>query len=382
MWGEKASRQHNPTFSRGGLTLAACLFACLLPCCNCKMMKELLFKSTPSLVFPEQPDWANNRRRCFSNSMATSLASYKTQTTAKVALHTHTHIHTHEPDNPFIGLDPWTLGSSFTCYNSIHTIKAVSPAPNCSAYTLLIFPRSKLRLTALETVTLSTHQLYYRTLWRSTLFLCLAVWLFGASWPPCLQASLLLWYLENHVFVVIKWCYHVVLPLPIILCSPFFDFFQLKLCCWFSFPQHIKGKPMTSPRLPFLFLILYHLLLAANSFPSPHWLVWQTETVMRLTWGFSIVELFIVRNGVERVPALRHIIWLLVVEGCNTGFCSDHVREGVQKTVTDSSPPHSIWTPSLLYANGQDTFTNADKLHPLPTSPSLMVPPKTRHPPS
>lgn len=140
------------------------------------MMKELLSKSTPSLAFSEQPDWANNRQQCLSNTVATSFASYKTQTTTKEALHTHTH----EPDNPFTGLDPWTLGSSFTCYNSIHASSAVSPAPDCSAYVLCRFPRSELRPPAPQTITLSTRWYSYDTLWRSALCPCLDVWLFRA----------------------------------------------------------------------------------------------------------------------------------------------------------------------------------------------------------
>lgn len=63
------------------------------------------------------------------------------------------------------------------------------------------------------------------------------------------------------------------------------------------------------------------------------------------------------RNGVERVPApsTDNVTVRCGRVQHSVGFRSDHVKEtlgGVQKTVTESIPPHSIWTPSLLYANG------------------------------
>lgn len=125
-----------------------------LPVCYSAVTTRWWRSACPSLrpVLSEQPHWANNRRQCLSNSLKTSFASCKTQTTTREALHTHTQ--SHEPDNPFTGLDPWTLGSSFTCYDSIHAAEAVSPTADCSAYLLARFPRSELRPPARRTITL------------------------------------------------------------------------------------------------------------------------------------------------------------------------------------------------------------------------------------
>lgn len=150
MWREKASRQHNHTFSRGGLTLGGlsiCLSATLL----------WLQDDEGALVQVYAQSSLNNHTELIIDGSAY-------QTVSKLHLHLarprqqperpYTHTHSHEPDNPFTGLDPWTLGSSFTCYDSIHAPEAVSPAADCSAYLLARFPRSELRPPAWRTITL------------------------------------------------------------------------------------------------------------------------------------------------------------------------------------------------------------------------------------
>lgn len=174
----------------------------------------------------------------------------------------------------------------------------------------------------------------------------------------------------------------LVLPFPASFAIPF-NFFHLKLCCWFSFPSTSR----VNSRLPLPFFSLPDSLpFAIGHKQLP---VSSLAGVIDRNSDAANTRLQHSRNvycekwGIERVPARRHIMWLLVVEGCNTVFCSDHVRrEGVRKTDWFFPTAQHMDALIALCKWPRHMFTNADKLHPLPTSPSLMVPPKTRHPPS
>lgn len=81
MWGGKATRSHNQTSSRGGLT-SVCLPATLLQLQHHEgALVQICTRS-------EQTHQASNRQQRLSNSPATSFAFYKTQTMTQ---HTQTH---------------------------------------------------------------------------------------------------------------------------------------------------------------------------------------------------------------------------------------------------------------------------------------------------
>lgn len=79
-----------------------------LPVCYSAVTTRWWRSACPSLrpVLSEQPHWANNRRQCLSNSLKTSFASCKTQTTTREALHTHTQSWTRQPLHW-----PWPMNS-------------------------------------------------------------------------------------------------------------------------------------------------------------------------------------------------------------------------------------------------------------------------------